>query len=73
MTTLTDEERTCPVCKSLENIIATEKYNRWQKVWYLELKCAKCGSRWHSSFYNENKESLFNKLFKAIFGGNNVS
>ena len=66
MTTLTDEERTCPVCKSKENIVATEKYNRWQKVWYMEMRCAECGSRWHSAFYEREGDGLFEKINKAI-------
>lgn len=66
ITTLTNEERTCPVCKSKENIVSTEKYNRWQKIWYMEMRCAECGSRWHSAFYKKVGDGLFGKIGKAI-------
>lgn len=68
MTTMTDEERSCPVCKSIEDIVAIERYNRWQKVYYMDLKCTKCGSRWHSRFYRipKKKDNWFDRAASEV-------
>ena len=69
---ITNEDRICPFCKNREHIVGVESYSlnrNLKKLYYMDMFCAKCGSRWTSDFYVKPEPvGWFGKLLQKLFG-----